>query len=111
MNGLGPDIEITQSLKCRSKSVVYIAWDVEDNKCMEVKSQTGREIRRRFLDHFYPITNKDVKSPLGKHFTEKGHSATSLKMIPVMQVIGSSHVRKIFERKIIFLLLFMSLRN
>ena len=99
MSNLGQDIKITQSLNCRSKGVVYIAKDLEDGKLY--CGQTGRETRHRFLDHYYSISNRDEKTPLGKHFTEKVHPVTSLRMIPVMQVRGSSHVRKIFERRII----------
>ena len=99
MGSLGPYIKITQSLNCRSKGVIYIAKDLDDGKVYG--GQTGQEARQRFLGHYYSITNKEVKTPLGKHFTENGHPVTSLRMIPVMQVRGSSHVRRIFERRLI----------
>ena len=72
----GKKCDIKGTITCKTKFVVYML------KCpcgLCYVGKTKRELRIRFSEHKSNIRNNDVKSPVARHFNEKGHKICSLR--------------------------------
>ena len=72
----GKTFFIKDRISCRTKHIVYLL------KCpcgLSYVGKTTRELRTRISEHKSSIRNKDMKSPVARHFNSAGHDVCTLK--------------------------------
>ena len=72
----GRKIDVKSIITCKTKFVVYLL------KCpcgLCYVGKTKRELKIRISEHKSNIRNKDVKSPVARHFNAVGHEVCSLR--------------------------------
>ena len=92
----GEEWEITSSLDCKSKDVIYL---LKCDKCFfwPYVGESMRSFCERLAEHRYSIIN-NVDNTVGRHFNLPGHSVANLRAIPIEKISGSHGVRKARER-------------
>ena len=72
----GRKLKVRGTISCKTKFVVYML------KCpcgLCYVGKTKRELKVRIGEHKSNIRNHDEKSPVARHFNEKGHTVCSLR--------------------------------
>ena len=94
---------ITDSLSCKSKSLIYL---IECKKCgKQYIGETKRQLNERFGEHRRSILNHNQlinPTPISEHFNQPGHSINDVLLIP-LELIHSNRdsVRKAREAHLI----------
>ena len=72
----GKKLKVRGTISCKTKFVVYML------KCpcgLCYVGKTKRELKTRIGEHKSNIRNHDEKSPVARHFNDKGHTVSSLR--------------------------------
>ena len=90
-------------MDCTSTNVIYcITCNKDSGPCSNFKPQyigeTSRMVSRRFNEHFSSI-KPDSSKAVGKHFSENGHKAKDLSIIPIERILSKDPWIRIAREK------------
>ncbi len=84
----GKTFKCCKDISCNSSNLIYC---LKCNECQKLYvGQTKRPFKKRLVEHFSDINQKDPTKPLGLHFSKPGHSDISVLEIYVLKFIKQS---------------------
>ena len=78
--------KLKDQFTCKTSNIVYLIECNKDNCNEKYIGETERELKQRLGDHKGYINSFNLKQPTGKHFNQKGHSLSNMKITVLEKV-------------------------
>ena len=77
---------IRKDVNCDTKNIIYMIECTLERCRQRYIGESGRKLSKRFSDHKGYVKNHDVTQATGKHFNEKGHNLSHMKITIIEKV-------------------------